>query len=355
MSGDDAASEAAPLLVERRGPGGRLGVLTLNRPRAINALTHDMVGLLAETLTTWADDPTLETVLLTGAGERGLCAGGDIVAIYRDTQTGGTGAEDFWRDEYDLNELISTYPKPYVAIMDGIVLGGGVGISAHASHRVVTERTRVGMPETGLGFITDVGGTWLLARAPGETGTYVALTAGHADAADALELGLADHYIPTAELPELIRLLAELPAAAAVAGASQQPPPSTLRTHREWIDACFDGDDIQAIARRLAVRPEPEARKAAAALARNSPTSLAVTLRALRAARQMSRLRDALDQEYAIAVRMLRGHDFPEGIRAQVIDKDRNPRWDPPTLADLDPAAVDAYFAQRPEHSEESV
>ncbi|GAB2987625.1 hypothetical protein GCM10027076_27130 [Nocardioides montaniterrae] len=155
------------VLAERR---GRVGVLTLNRPRAINALSHEMVGLLMRQLESWESDAAVETVVLTGAGERGLCAGGDIVSFHRDAVTGGRGTETFWRDEYDLNAFIDRYPKPYVALMDGIVLGGGVGVSAHAGHRVVTERTRIGMPETGIGFVPDVGGTWLLSHAPGELG-----------------------------------------------------------------------------------------------------------------------------------------------------------------------------------------
>jgi enoyl-CoA hydratase len=339
IAGED---DDRPVLVEQR---GRLGVLTLHRPRAINALTHEMVDILSQALRAWEHDDTVETVMLRGAGDRGLCAGGDIVSIHRDAVIGGRGSEAFWRDEYDLNALIARYPKPYVALMDGIVLGGGVGVSAHASHRIVTERTRIGMPETGIGFVPDVGGTWLLSHAPGELGTYLALTAGHVDAGDALALGLADHHVLVADLPRLLELLTDRPVDAALAHVIQAPPPSRLAEDREWVDAAFRPDDVRAILDRLASRDEPAAQSALKALTRNSPTSLAVTLRALRAAREMSGLDEALEQEYRIAVRMLRGHDFPEGIRAQVIDKDRNPRWDPATVTDLDPAAIDAYFA----------
>jgi enoyl-CoA hydratase len=332
----------SPVLVERR---GRLGVLTLNRPRAINALTHEMVGLLQAALDAWAEDPQVETVVLTGSGERGLCAGGDIVSIHRDAVTGGTGSEDFWRDEYRLNATISSYPKPYVALMDGIVLGGGVGVSAHASHRIVTERTRIGMPETGIGFVPDVGGTWLLSHAPGELGTYVALTAGHVDAGDAIGLGLADHYVLAADLPRLVEMLADRPVAAALAHVVQAAPSSRLAAQRDWIDASFAADAVVEILGALASRPEPEARAAGESVAAKSPMAVAVTLRALRIARELPGLESALDQEYRIAVRMLRGHDFPEGIRAQVIDKDRNPQWDPANAADVSTAAVDTYFA----------
>jgi enoyl-CoA hydratase len=341
-------NDDAPVLVERRGAGGRLGVLTLNRPKAINALTHEMVGVLTQALVEWTDDPSVKTVLLVGAGERGLCAGGDIVSIHRDAVSGGTGSEDFWRDEYDLNALIADYPKPYVALMDGIVLGGGVGVSAHASHRVVTERTRIGMPETGIGFVPDVGGTWLLSHAPGELGTYVALTAGHVDAGDAIELGLADHFVPAAEVARLTELLEEGDVTDALAQVAHAPPPSRLAKQRDWIDEAFAPDDVATILAILSKSSGSEAGEAAAAMRRNSPTALAVTLRALRDATRLDGLRQALDQEYRIAVRMLRGHDFPEGIRAQVIDKDRNPQWEPASIADVTPAAVDRYFAPLP-------
>ncbi|MDR6176412.1 enoyl-CoA hydratase [Nocardioides zeae] len=345
--GTPAAEQPAepPVLVERR---GRAGVLTLNRPRALNALTHEMVGLLDEALQAWAEDPDVEVVVLRGAGERGLCAGGDIVAIHRDATTGGTGSEDFWRDEYHLNALIARYPKPYVALMDGIVLGGGVGVSAHASHRVVTERTRIGMPETGIGFVPDVGGTWLLSRSPGELGTYVALTAGHADGADALVLGLADRMVASSDLDRLVEQLADPSAGdvdAVLDAVAVAAPASTLTAAREWIDAGFAHDDARDVVAALRARPEPEARAAADAVEAKSPTSVAVTLRALRAARDLGSLEEALAQEYRIALRMLRGHDFPEGVRAQVIDKDRNPRWDPASLELLQDADVASYFA----------
>ena len=341
----------APVLVERR---GLLGVLTLNRPRAINALTHEMVGIVQSTLDAWSRDPGVETVLLTGAGERGLCAGGDVVSIHQDAVSGGTGSEDFWRDEYRLNATIASYPKPYVALMDGIVLGGGVGVSAHASHRVVTERTRIGMPETGIGFVPDVGGTWLLSRAPGELGTYLALTAGHVDAGDAIALGLADHFVASADLARLAVLLEDRSVPQALEHVVQPAPPSALTDQRSWIDDCFAGDDVATILAAVADRPEPKARAAEKALRRNSPTSLAVTLRAMREARGMAGLQQALDQEFRIAVRMLRGHDFPEGVRAQVIDKDRTPHWDPPTIAGVGTDTVEHYFAPLAQHQKEN-
>ena len=193
----------------------------------------------------------MATVLVPGAGERGLCAGGDIVAIYRDMLDGGDATADFWAAEYRLNLLISEYPKPYVAFMDGLVLGGGVGISAHGSVRIVTERTRTGMPETTIGFVPDVGGTLLLSGSPGETGTHAALTGAHLSGADALFLGLADHFVPSGRLADLAAALETEAAEAAVARFAEPAPASALAAQREWIDACYSSDDAEEILRRL--------------------------------------------------------------------------------------------------------
>lgn len=187
---------------------GHAGYVTLNRPKALNALSHAMVRRIDEALTGWEHDPAVHTVVIAGAGERGLCAGGDIRSIYEDARTGGTASTDFWRDEYRLNARIARYPKPYVALMDGIVMGGGVGISAHGTVRIVTERSRVAMPETGIGFVPDVGGTYLLALAPGELGTHLALTGAPVGAADAMLCGLADHFVLAGRLAALTADLA---------------------------------------------------------------------------------------------------------------------------------------------------
>ena len=181
---------------------GHAGHLVLNRPKAINALTHEMVTIIRGILAEWATDPAVQTVVLSGSGERGLCAGGDIVSIYHDGIAGGTASTDFWADEYRLDAEIASYPKPFVAIMDGIVLGGGIGLSAHADVRVVTERSKIGMPETGIGFFPDVGGTYLLAHSPGELGTHLALTSGRLNAADAILTGLADVHVPAERWPQ---------------------------------------------------------------------------------------------------------------------------------------------------------
>lgn len=336
-SSDDVAAE---VLFERR---GRLGVVTLNRPRAVNALTAGMASAMLEQLTLWADDDAVAAVLVRGAGGRGLCAGGDIVAIYRDMLDGGDATAGFWAEEYRLNSLIAGYPKPYVAFMDGLVLGGGVGISAHGSLRIVTERTRMGMPETTIGFVPDVGGTLLLSRSPGETGTHAALTGAHLSGADALFLGLADHYVPSDQLAELAGALENETADAAVARFAEQPPPSVLAAQQEWIDACYSSDDAEEIVRRLRA-VGGEAAGVADTIEAKSPTAVKVALESLRRARGLS-LEEALEQEYRVGLRFLAGPDFREGIRAQVVDKDRNPRWQPATLAEVSRADVESCFA----------
>jgi enoyl-CoA hydratase len=231
--------------------------------------------------------------------------------------------------------------------MDGLVLGGGVGISAHGSVRVVTERTRTGMPETTIGFVPDVGGTFLLARSPGEAGTHAALTGAHLTGADALFLGLADHYVPSDSLPALAAALESESAEAAVGRFTRTPPPATLEGQREWIDAAYASDDAEDIVRRLREvdgAAAAEAQDAADTIETKSPTAVKVTLASLRRARELT-LDDALAQEYRVGLRFLAAPDFREGIRAQVVDKDRAPRWKPPTLHEVLPADVERFFA----------
>ncbi|MDQ0661738.1 enoyl-CoA hydratase [Arthrobacter ulcerisalmonis] len=338
-----AGSGGADVLFERR---GRLGVVTLNRPRAVNALTAGMVDLLLRKLTAWAGDDAVAAVLVQGAGERGLCAGGDIVAIYQDMLHGGNETAHFWQTEYRVNSLIARYPKPYVALMDGLVLGGGVGVSAHGDVRVVTERTRMGMPETTIGFAPDVGGTFLLSHAPGEAGTHAALTGAHLGAGDALFLGLADHYVPSHSLPGLVAALENESTEDAVARYAGQPPASVLAGQHEWIDACYASDDAEEIVTRLRGWTGPgrdEATDAADTIEAKSPTSVKVTLASLRRAASLT-LDEALAQEYRAGIRFLAGPDFREGIRAQVVDKDRNPQWKPATLAEVLSGQVDRFF-----------
>ena len=322
-----------------------LGHLILNRPAAINALTAEMVGILRRTLAGWADAERIRTVLITGAGDRGLCAGGDLRAIHADAVSGGTGSLDFWADEYRLNATLAGYPKPVVAWMDGLVMGGGIGVSAHASLRIVTERSRLAMPEAGIGLHPDVGGSWLLAHAPGRIGTHLALTGCSIGAADAITAGLADHHLPAGRLPRLIRALAAGDAVTAVTSLATAPAPGDLAAAREWIDVCYAAGTIAGIVERLAGHPDPAAQAAAKEIAAKSPTSLAVTLRSLRTAAGLPGLVEALDQEYRLSAALLRLPDLAEGIRARIIDKDRRPRWQPAGLADVPPELVDACFA----------
>ncbi|MFB8079589.1 enoyl-CoA hydratase/isomerase family protein [Streptomyces sp. NPDC056013] len=326
------------------GTEGRTGRLILNRPRALNALTHPMVLRIEEALTAWRDDPAVEAVVISGAGERGLCAGGDIRAIHADARAGGSASADFWRDEYRLNALIARYPKPYVALMDGIVMGGGVGVSAHGTVRIVTERSRVAMPETGIGFVPDVGGTYLLALAPGELGTHLALTGAPVGAADALLCGLADHFVPSERLDRLLDDLARTSVHDALAGHVDQAPPGELAAHREWIDHCYAAGTVEAIVDRLLGSGVPAAKEAAATLTSKSPTALKVTLTSLRRARSLGPLERVLEQEYRVSCAALSSPDLVEGIRAQVIDKDRAPHWSPARLTAVTDEDVARYF-----------
>ncbi|QJT05896.1 enoyl-CoA hydratase/isomerase family protein [Streptomyces asoensis] len=325
---------------------GRAAHITLNRPRAINALNHTMVRRIDGALTLWERDPAVETVVISGAGERGLCAGGDIRAVHDDARDDdGTASAAFWRDEYHLNARIARYPKPYVALMDGIVMGGGVGVSAHGSVRVVTERSRIAMPETGIGFVPDVGGTHLLARAPGELGTHLALTGAQIGAADAVLCGLADHYVPSVSLRQFIDDLADLPVREALDRHEQPLPAGGLAGHREWIDTCCAVDTVEEIVQRLFAHGDPTAKETAETLLARSPTALKVTLAALRRARRLGSLERVLEQEYRVSCAALTTPDLVEGIRAQVVDKDRDPRWSPATLAEVTTADVERFFA----------
>ncbi|MEU1015288.1 enoyl-CoA hydratase/isomerase family protein [Streptomyces sp. NPDC005898] len=332
----------SPVLVRR---AGRAGHLVLNRPRAINALDHAMVRLLADALTAWEDDASVATVVLTGAGERGLCAGGDIRSIHDDVKAGdGSASAAFWRDEYRLNARIARYPKPYVAVMDGIVMGGGVGVSAHGDVRVVTERSRVAMPETGIGFVPDVGGTYLLTRTPGELGTHLALTGTAVGAGDALLCGLADHYVPSRLLTDFTAALGDTEVSEALRRFGRPAPAGELAACREWIDHCYAADTVEEIIERLYACGERQAKEAAETILTRSPTALKVTLASLRRARELPTLEAVLDQEYRVSCAALALPDLQEGIRAQVIDKSRRPRWSPAGLDQVTPADVARFF-----------
>lgn len=344
----ETSAAEAETLVERHGVLGRI---RLNRPKALNSLTLKMVRDIEAALDDFEQDSTVAAVLVTGEGERGLCAGGDILAIYDGGKTGSDAPTTFWREEYTLNARIGHYPKPYVVVMDGIVMGGGVGISVYGSQRIVTERTRFAMPETGIGFFPDVGASWFLTRRPSELGTYVGLTGEPLGAADAILLGLADVFVRSERLPTLTEALASLPPTSSreaisttIAGFSEAPPAGVLEPQQEPINRLFAFDTIEDTLEALRRDGSPFAEKILSVLSAKSPLSLNVTLRLLRLGQKTDRLEDCLEREFTATAAVLRSHDFYEGVRAAVIDKDRNPQWRPARLADVTAADVDAYF-----------
>jgi enoyl-CoA hydratase len=327
---------------------GTLRRITLNRPKALNALTLDMAVTMTAFLRQWSADPAIGAVLIDGAGERGLCAGGDIRALYDAAKSASPLPAEFWSTEYRLDVLIARYPKPVVAVMDGVVMGGGVGISAHASHRVVTEGSAVAMPEVGIGFFPDVGASYLLARAPGQAGIYLALTGERMNAADAVYCGFADVHIPAARLGQLSAALADCRGATEVRARLDElsiaPAPGRLPAARQWIDGAFGGDEVETIIDRLRSNNHGQAQSALAAMEKASPTSLKVTLRNVRGALSFKKLEESFQQDYRIALASIAGHDFIEGIRATIVDKDRNPKWRPTTLGGVSADIVDGHF-----------
>ncbi|BBY46066.1 enoyl-CoA hydratase/isomerase family protein [Mycolicibacterium celeriflavum] len=326
-----------------------VGLITLNRPKAINSLNHPMVTAMSRTLADWEHDDAVTAVVVDGAGERGLCAGGDIVALYHSAKADGPEkgreARAFWYDEYLLNAQIGRFGKPYVALMDGIVMGGGVGVSAHGSVRVVTDTTKMAMPEVGIGFVPDVGGTLILSHGPGLLGYHAALTGANFDGADAIAMGFADHFVPHDKLPDFKAKLIDDGIDAALAAFATEPPPSSLAAQRDWIDHCYANDTVGDIVAALRGHGTPAAVDAADLINTRSPICVSVALEALRRAAKLDTLEDVLGQEYRTSCASLRSHDFVEGIRAQVVDKDRNPKWSPASLAAVTTADVEAYFA----------
>ncbi|HBO53918.1 3-hydroxyisobutyryl-CoA hydrolase [Janibacter terrae] len=306
---------------------GSLGRVLLNRPRAINALTREMVVAMQTRLAAWADDDAVTAISLEGAGERGFCAGGDVRAVREAHLTGTSGGVDFWADEYALDAQIAEYPKPVVAVMDGIVMGGGLGLSMFATARWTTERSRIAMPETIIGFFPDVAATYLLSRAPGEVGTHMALTGATVTGADAVHVGLADAVVDHTRLPELI--------AAVAGGGPIEPVPAgamtkggDLASSHGWVDECYAGDDAAVILARLREHADPAARAAAEEISLRSPLSVAVTLAALRRAATAGSVREVLEADTRISRGLLARADFVEGVRALLVDKDRQPRWE---------------------------
>ncbi len=331
---------------------GRAGRITLNRPKALNALTYPMVLAIHDALKRWEQDPEIAVVILDGAGDRALCAGGDVRAIYDSASEGSGFARKFWADEYRLNAYIGRYPKPYVAFMDGIVMGGGIGLSGHGSHRIVTERSQLAMPETGIGLIPDVGGTWLLAHAPGETGIYLGLTGERMRGAGTMYARFADTFVPSSRLADLAKALSEIENSSdvdsVIARFSEAPPPSDLASHAREIDATFCFDSVEKIRDALASMNTDWSRKTLEELDRRSPLALKLTLAAIRNARTLPSLEAALNVEYRLTVRLLEHGEFLEGVRALLVDKDKAPKWNPPRLADVTDEMVAQFLSPLP-------
>ncbi|WP_411838781.1 enoyl-CoA hydratase/isomerase family protein [Paracoccus sp. ME4] len=299
---------------------GRAGRITFTRPRALNALSHDMALALHRALDDWRDDPAVALVVIDAEGERAFCAGGDIAAVYHAGRAGDHQlGRAFFRDEYRMNAAIADYPKPIVAFMQGFVMGGGVGVGGHASHRIIGDTTRIAMPESGIGLIPDVGGTWLLSRAPGRIGEYLALTGARMGPGDAIHAGFADLYIPEAEWPDLIVALEREGDVAVLRGHDTPAAPLADRDL-----SAFGAPDVAAI--RAALDPARDA-DALEALTRNSPLSMAAGLTMVRAAREDRRMQQSLSREFRFTARATAESDFLEGVRAQIIDKDRAPAW----------------------------
>lgn len=335
-------TDAADILFETR---GRLGLVTLNRPKALNALTRDMCLAMKAKLDEWAKDRGIKTVAIRGTGERAFCAGGDIRALYDSGKAKTPYALDFYRDEYILNATIKHFPKPYVAFLKGIVMGGGVGVSVHGSHRIADETVVFAMPETGIGLFPDVGGSYFLPRIPGEIGLYLALTGTRLKTADCLYTGVATAFVPAAGTDAVIeRLSAGEHPEAALAGLAAPVDEAPLVEQSADIDRIFASESVEAIVAALDRDASEWARDAAKILRTKSPTSLKVTFRQIREGAKLS-FDDCMRMEFRMVNRIVAGRDFYEGVRATIVEKDGAPKWQPAGLAHVTDADVDAYFA----------
>jgi enoyl-CoA hydratase len=328
---------------------GAAGLVVLNRPAALNAINHDMVRELARALDTWEADPRVTRIVVMASGERAFSAGGDIRALYEQARAGRYDeALAFWAEEYRLNIRIKTYPKPYIALIDGMVMGGGVGLSLHGSHRVAGERYRFAMPEVGIGFFPDVGATYALPRLPNHVGMYLALTGQRIGPDDAATFGLATHLVASSDMPGLLdRLCAGEPVDAAIAIVVQSSRPGEVALQADLIESCFSAPSVPAILDRLdaaAAGGSDFAATAAATIRSKSPSSLAITFEQMRRGGDLT-FEEAMAMEFRIVSRILRGHDFTEGVRATIIDKNGRPVWQPASLAEVDEADVMAHFA----------
>lgn len=332
---------------------GALGVVTLNRPKALNALTHDMASKLHDQLKRWAGDDSVKAVVIRGEGEKAFCAGGDIRAIYDLGRVGDPAIIDFFADEYRLNAYIHHYAKPYIALIDGIVMGGGVGVSVHGSHRIVGDRTVFAMPETGIGLFPDVGGTYFLPRCPGKIGMYLALTGARLKAADCVYAGIATAYVPSDKIPSLLEALAALSSAdkntvtEVVARFKGQAGSAPLEQHRAVIDQCFSAASVEAIVEALEKDGGEWALKTRDTLLSKSPTSLKVTYRQMIEGASKD-FDDGMRLEFRAVQSFMKGVDVFEGVRAVIVDKDNQPKWKPASFAEVSAADVAAYFAPKP-------
>jgi enoyl-CoA hydratase len=331
---------------------GRLAIVTLDRAQALNALTLDMAEQLDRWLIEWASDPAVAVVVIRSAAGRAFCAGGDIRALYDAGRRNDPYASDFYRTEYRLNHRIKTFGKPYIALLDGITMGGGVGLSIHGSHRVVTDRCQFAMPETGIGFFPDVGASWFLPRCPGALGTYLGLTGARLGAADMLYCGLATHHVSSDDMAALPGMLERAARTGAHAGTvealldrhARDPGPAPLAHHRPAIDRCFAVQSVEEVLARLEADGTPWAQETASVLRRKSPTSLTVTMRQLQVGARLETFAAAMRMEYRLARHFMTAPDFYEGVRAAVIDKDQAPRWQPASLEEVSDEVVARYF-----------
>jgi len=329
---------------------GRAGRLRLNRPKTLNALDLEMVGAMTAALQAWLPDPAVKLVLIDHAQGRGFCAGGDVVTIARSSQGHGAAGQAFFFEEYRLNHLMYTYPKRGVVFMDGIVMGGGVGIACPCKYRIATERTIFAMPETSIGLFPDVGGGRYLSRLRGRIAQFLALTGARLDGAECVALGLATHYIPSERLEQVKRELAEIPehVEAILRAASVEPPPARIAGNYAMIDRCFASDRLEDILAALEADGSDWAVKELARLATKSPTACKVSLRLLVESPKQFHFLDEMRLEYGIVVRMFRHPDFIEGVRALLIDKDNAPRWSPATPEEVTDEMIDRIFEPLP-------
>jgi len=337
------ASAASDILFERRGAAG---VVTLNRPQALNAVTHEMVLALARQLGAWATDGAVTRVIIKAAGERAFSAGGDIRALYELGRAGRQAeALTFWRDEYPLNAMIKRYPKPYVALIDGIVMGGGVGVSVHGSHRVAGDRFAFAMPVVGIGFFPDVGATWFLPRMPGELGAWCALTGDRLKTADGVAAGIATHHVRSERFGDLAdALCGNVSVDATLAAFAEPAGAGPVVARRATIDRLFAGDRVEDILGKLDAEGGEWVAATAATIRAKSPLSLKLALAQVRRGQDWS-FEDCMRCEYRIVSRIVHGHDFYEGVRAVIVDKDNAPRWSPATLGEVADADVERHFA----------